>query len=117
MLDYLLTFALLFLIVSHALLIRGCFKINESIPNATDTIAMQFQPIQEVLTECLDCLDALASGDSNAQTPEPMNLSQLLLTGLMSKMNMGEADGSEKEQENRPIQEESETVESVQESD
>ena len=110
MLDYLLTFALIFLIISHSILIRSCFSLNGQMENGSQQFATQFSAINETLIECLDCLDDIAGGNTDA-TPNQAageSVQSLILSALMNRMNMPDEHGNTQRPEG-PIQEEQQT--------
>ena len=110
MLDYLLTFALIFMIISHSILIRGCFKINGQMKIGSHEFSNHFGAINETLSECLDCLDDIAGGNTEA-TPNQAggeSLQSVILSGILSRMNMPDEHGSTQRQE-RTVQENEQT--------
>jgi hypothetical protein len=110
MLDYLLTFALIFMIISHSILIRGCFKINGQMETGSHEFSNQFGAINETLSECLDCLDDIAGGNTEGTQNQASgeSVQSMILSALMSRMNMTDEHGSEARQE-RTVQENEQT--------
>ena len=69
-------------------------------------LSKHFTEINETLSECLDCLDDIAGGNTDA-TPNQAggeSVQSLILSALMAKMNMAEEHGSTQRQE-RTVQE------------
>ena len=116
MLDEFLVTALIFLILTHGLLIRKCFDIQGNIPvltSALDEIPVTFEDkalnleqsmgqIRELLDEALDFISDFSPSPAVA-TPQNMSMAelipQLLLSRLMPSTNMAQPDASTKEQE------------------
>lgn len=101
MLDYMIATALILLIGGHALLIRGCFKINEGLSHESGFITTEIRAVTTVLDEVADLLNEMLSG-SNAVTPAktqtPMDIPSLLTTFLMNRTGMGAEHGDPQEQ-------------------
>nr|AIF03953.1 hypothetical protein [uncultured marine group II/III euryarchaeote KM3_16_D12] len=96
MLDYLALLCLLLLTIGHGILIRGCFDMKGILPGEMQNITASFESVNEVLTECLDCLDAIATGESTATGPPPaQGLQEVLLNSFITRMAMGRSDGEE----------------------
>ena len=116
MLDEFLVTALIFLILTHGLLIRKCFDIQGNIPvltNALDEIPVTFEDkamnleqsmgqIRELLDEALDFISDFSQSPAVA-SPQNMSMAelipQLLLSRLMPSTNMAQPDANPQKQE------------------
>ena len=102
MLDYLITLALILLVLGHGLLIRGCFKINDAIPNSmseiSGTIRSDFEAISGLLADAVMILDEVATGLPQNSPNSPPNPIESILTGLISNIDMGNPYASEKQE-------------------
>ena len=97
MLNELTLLCLLLLVIAHSFLIRGCFKMNESIPASTDTISHHFDTVSTLLNELCDIISDLTGGNNPPPTPNQSmggSIPEILSTLLMSRMNMGQEHGS-----------------------
>jgi len=102
MLNELALLCLLFLVIAHSFLIRGCFKINQSIPNSTDTISHHFETVSTLLNELCDIIADLTGGKQTPVVQNPSiggSIPEILSTLLMSRMNMGSEHGNTQSQE------------------
>ena len=61
----------------------------------------QFVAINETLSECLDCLDDIAGGNTEGTQNQAAgeSVQSMILSALMSRMNMTDEHGSEARQE------------------
>ena len=102
MLDYLITLALILLVVGHGFLIKGCFKINDAIPESVGQfrheLSNDFQAVSGYLSDVVVLLDELAGGLPQTAQQTPQNPIESILTGLISNIGMGEAYASEKQE-------------------
>jgi len=100
MLDYLIATALILLIVGHGFLIRGCFKINENIPNSADCITEKIESVRGVLDEVADLLNEMLDGTpKNAITQTPSSPMEALLTAFLNRTPMAQNHGNPQESE------------------
>ena len=99
MTEELILFALLLLIATHGLLVRGCMKLHEIIPNHGTEVASEASQIRDILDELCDLIN---SGLESLPTPSiPSNgqsLPEILLTGLMGNIGGGVGHGTLKEE-------------------
>ena len=101
MIDYMIATALILLIGGHALLIRGCFKINETLPTESGFITTEIRQVSSVLDEVADLLNELLNGGgslSPAPAHTPTDIPSLLTAFLMNKTGIGANHGYPKEQ-------------------
>ncbi len=100
MTEELILFALLMLIATHGLLVRGCMKLHEIIPNHGTEVASEASQIRDILDELCDLIN---SGLESLPTPSiPSNgqsLPEILLTGLMGNIGGGGGHGNTLTQE------------------
>ena len=106
MLDYFITSALILLVVAQGMLIRGCFKINDSLAPVTDEVGTKFDTMTDILNEAVDCLYELAGAKSTGQ-PSTSNSSpfESIVNSLISGMVMP-PDNAEQESQNWTIPQE-----------
>lgn len=115
MLDYLIATALILLIVGHGFLIRGCFKINENIPNSADCITEKIESVRGVLDEVADLLNEMLDGTpKNAITQTPSSPMEALLTAFLNRTPMAQNHGDPQEQEEWEILENDSTTNPLQ---
>ena len=117
-----LTTAVILMILTHSMLIRKCFDLQNKIPEITEhfsehteTFENKATDIQETVysvRELLDeALDVIADFQSSPVQSQVTNRSlsemipELLLSRLLPSMDMGLADASETQQKDRPIYE------------
>ena len=94
MTEELILLALLMLIGTHGLLVKGCMKLHEIIPNHGDSVASEASQIKDILDELADLLNAgIESIPTQAITSNAQSLPEILLTGLMSNFAGGSAHG------------------------
>lgn len=107
MLEEMQLVCMMLLLIGHGMLIRGCFKINESIPKSTDRLCDKYDGISSILDEMADIVDEFATGAKEAPLSNPItgvSIPEMITSLLMSKMAMpsNHADPLTKE---RPIYE------------
>lgn len=91
MLEEMQLICLMILLIGHGALIRGCFKINQSIPDSTDRLGSKFDGISEVLEELADLIDEVAGGVKQTPLANPMvggSIPEMITSLLMSKIAM-----------------------------
>jgi hypothetical protein len=118
MLDYLIAISLILLTFGHALLIRGCFSINQKLgPLDTNAGALteKVGGIGTLMDELCDLISDLADSGGPAPSKSSPNM-QDLLGGLITNMMMPDTNGPQNK--DRTIQEthDSQTQESSSES-
>ena len=90
MLDALQAIGLLGLIACQFILIRGCFKINESIPIQGGSISSRIDRTADLLDEVAQLISDFSDNLSgNGNTPPPPSPMEAILTALISKTNIG----------------------------
>ena len=100
-------------------MIRGCFKINETLPTESGYITTEIRQVSSVLDEVADLLNEMLSGGGSQPVPTthtPMDIPSLLTTFLMNRTGMGANNGSPKEQNEWEIYEGNEATEPTLES-
>ena len=92
--------ALILLIIGHALLIRGCFKINQTLPTESGYITTEIRQVSGVLDEVADLLNELLnSGGAMKPIPnQPPNLIESLLNSFLNKTPMASDYGDQTQQ-------------------
>lgn len=112
MIEYLYLLCLLSLTVSVPILIRGCFKINEAIPNQGGAITESISNIHGLIDELNDLISEVADGfDSvGSQMPQTPPDFMTLLSAFLNRNNtMTSGHGSTQEPQERQIYEIDET--------
>ena len=102
MLEEMQLFCLMLLLMGHSLLIRGCTKMNQSIPDSTETISTKFDGISTILDELADILHDLGSPpQSQAVAKQAMggSMGEMLTAFLMSQVGQGRQHGDPKQEE------------------
>jgi len=97
MLNELTLLCLLLLVIAHSFLIRGCFKINETIPNSTNTISHHFDNVSTLLNELCDIIADMTGGGSSQGSVNPhtgSSLPEMLSTILMNRFAMPQEHGN-----------------------
>jgi hypothetical protein len=90
MLDALQAIGLLGLIACQFVLIRGCFKINESLPIQGGAITSKIDRTADLLDEVAQLISDFSDNLSgNGNTPPPPSPMEAILTAFMSKTTMG----------------------------
>jgi hypothetical protein len=90
MLDALQAIALLGLIVCQYILIRGCFRINETIPLAGGNITAKIDRTADLLDEMAQLIADLSDGLGGSTVPQPVpSPMEALLSAFMSRTAMG----------------------------
>jgi len=93
--EELILLCLLLLIVTHAFLVKGCFKLHMIIPESSSNVASEASRITEVLDDVADMIHSALESIPQSPSSSPVaSIPEMLLTGLISKMNMGEEHGS-----------------------
>jgi hypothetical protein len=91
MLDALQALALLGLIVCQYFLIRGCFKINETLPIQGGVIAGRIDRTADLLDEVAQLIADFSDNiGGNGNTPPPPSPMEAILTAFMSKTSMAD---------------------------
>jgi len=98
MLDYWITLALILLCVAQGMLIRGCFKINDSLAPVTDEMAGKFDTISEILNEAVDVLYDLAGGSSGGGSSAPSSPIESIVNSLISSIAMPQDNATQESQ-------------------
>jgi len=95
MLEEVLTLALVLSIYTHALLVKKCQVLEASIPEQTAGVHHTMTEVRDLLDEALDMIQQLAPSipDISPVQGASESLPNLILNTLLSRMNMGEADG------------------------
>jgi len=89
MLDYMIATALILLIGGHALLIRGCFKINEGLSHESGFITTEIRAVTTVLDEVCDLLsEVVDTTPKNAITQTPSSPMEAILTAFLNRTPM-----------------------------
>ena len=91
MLEEMQLLCMMMLLIGHGLLIKGCFKINQTIPDSTDRLGTKFDSISTVLDELADIIDEVASGSKTPPMANPLaggSIPEMITSLLMSKMQM-----------------------------
>jgi hypothetical protein len=107
--------ALVFLIGSHTLLIKKCFKIEASLPSHFHDLELKANGIDSNMTQVRDLLDEALDMitpmlDSQVPVNQPnQTLSESIMSALLSRLIpptiMPPSDGSKTQQEEREIYE------------
>ena len=95
--------ALLGLLASHYLLVKGCFGIRESIPTAGGAITERLDKTTDLLDEVAELLNEAVAGVAGSAEPPTMPASPVgvILNALMSRPPMEPNYGTSTQ---RPIQ-------------
>ena len=94
MVEWFLMLALLLVALGHVLLIKKCASLESEIPNQTNGLKSMMGEVRDLLDEALDLLaEGPASSALPAQMGHAESIPNLILSTLLSRMNMGEADG------------------------
>ena len=96
MLEEMQLFCLMLLLVGHALLVRGCTQMNQSIPTSTETISTKFDGISSVLDELADILADLGSPQQTQSMANQVmggSIPEMLTAFLMGKVNQSNNHG------------------------
>jgi len=100
MLDYMIAFALILLILGHALLIRGCFKINETLPTESGYITTEIRSVSSVLDEVADLLNELLnSGSGKPVSTQQPTIIEALVNSFLNPTPMDAEHGDTQKQE------------------
>jgi len=90
MLDALQAIGLIGLIACQFVLIRGCFRINETIPVAGGAITSKIDRTADLLDEMAQLIaDFSDTMTGSGNTPPPPSPMEAILTAFMSKTAMG----------------------------
>jgi len=111
MLEEMQSAALLGLLVCQYYLIRGCFKINESIPIAGGSINERIDRTADLIDEVAQLISDL--GDAVPATPADPGANSpfgLILNSLLNSNSMGEKHASQEEWTVYPPNEDSPTL-------
>ena len=87
MLDYLYLICLLCLTISVPILVRGCVKLNESIPQNGSHISARIDKVAELLDEMADLMNNAIqfTEETSALTPSSSSPIMTLLNAFMTK--------------------------------
>jgi hypothetical protein len=100
MTEELILLALLMLIGTHGLLVRGCMKLHQIIPNHGAEVASEASQIREILEELADLIHSgLDAIPIPSNTSQGQSLPEILLTGLMGNFGVGKEHGNTLSQE------------------
>ena len=107
MIEYLYLLCLLSLTVSVPILIRGCFKINEAIPNQGGAITESISNIHGLIDELNDLISEVADGfDSvGSQLPQTPPDFMSLLTAFLNRDRTMTSNYGTTQQEEREVYE------------
>jgi hypothetical protein len=95
MTEELILLALLMLIGTHGLLVRGCMKLHQIIPNHGAEVASEASQIREILDELADLINSgLDAIPIPSNTSQGQSLPEILLTGLMGNFVGGKEHGT-----------------------
>jgi len=104
--EWFLMLALLFVAIGHVMLIKKCASLESQIPNQTNGLKSMVTEVRDLLDEALDLLTAVpAQSAPLAQMGHAESIPNLILSTLISRMNMGSADASTTQQVEREIYE------------
>ena len=99
MTEELILLALLMLIATHGLLVRGCMKLHEIIPNHGDSVASEASQIRDLIDELVDLIsNGLDSLPVPSNPSQGASLPEILLTGLMGNLTGGGGHGTLKKE-------------------
>ena len=91
MLDALQAIGLLGLIACQFVLIRGCFKINETIPIAGGSITTKIDRTADLLDEVAQLISDFSDNiTGSGNTPPPPSPMEAILNAFISKTTMGD---------------------------
>jgi len=102
MLEEMQLFCLMLLLGGHALLIRGCTKMNLSIPASTETISSKFDGVSTILDELADILAEFGSPEqTSAMTKQAIggSIPEMLMATLMGKVMQPQEHGNSQQKE------------------
>ena len=102
MLEEMQLFCLMLLLGGHALLIRGCTKMNLSIPASTETISSKFDGVSTILDELADILAEFGYPEqTSAMTKQAIggSIPEMLMATLMGKVMQPQEHGNSQQKE------------------
>jgi hypothetical protein len=114
MLDYLIAISLVLLTFGHALLIRGCFSINQKLgplEGQGGAITENLGGIGQLIDELCEIISDFSEGGGPAPSQSAPNM-QDILGGLITNMMMPDTNGPKESERNLQETHDSQTKES-----
>lgn len=97
MLDELMALTLLLLVVTHGLLVRGCFKLNDALPTQGDLIASRIERTSDLLDEVAQLIADLGDTGPSTAVAQSQGVLPDLLTMFLQRQAVNAVDHAPQE--------------------